>query len=442
MSKFALFFIVVYLSGFIGALFANGASAFLLYQAVYMINAEQRWWYSQVPDLRYSFFSSILMLIVLAARYNKLSAVTRWRDLPILKWLILFLLLHYIGYTHALNSILHSGFTYNFLKLVIIFMVAYKLVNTEKLLDACLWVYVLGCTYIGYVAKDIGRNSGGRVEGIGMVDTGGDANGVAAALAPSIVVLLYFAWQGSWKVRVLAAFCSAYVVNALVLINSRGAFLAVLAGAGLFIAYMLLSRYQKSGQRATAIFIVVMGLAGALSLADDTFWQRMQTLQADEDGQRGGDGRGRLDYWLTTLDMIEDFPMGMGIGGFNAVSVAYLGENKVPHSTWFQVLGEFSWHGLFIFIAMLISVLRLSQKAKKYLIANDKVAAYFKLLMLECALLSFLVAGTFLDRARAEVLYWIILFIAIACNVYYIQHKTGRINNQIEADVSNKNSNN
>ena len=97
---------------------------------------------------------------------------------------------------------------------------------------------MLGCTYIGYVAKDIGRNSGGRVEGIGMVDTGGDANGVAAALAPSIVVLLYFAWQGSWKVRVLAALCSAYVVNALVLINSRGAFLAVVAGAGLFITYM------------------------------------------------------------------------------------------------------------------------------------------------------------------------------------------------------------
>lgn len=437
MSKFALFFIIVYLSGFISAFFFNGAGAFLLYQAVYMINAEQRWWYFQVPDFRYSFFASLLMIFVLLIKYKELTAITRWRDLPVLKWLLLFLALHYVGYAFALNLAVHEIFTFNFLKLVIIFMIAYKLVNTEKLLDACLWVYALGCTYIGTVAKDVGRNRNGRVEGIGLIDTGGDANHVAAALAPSILVLLYFAWQGNWKIKLLAALCSAYVVNALVLINSRGAFLAVAVGAGLFISFMLFSRFQKKGQRAMAAFIVLAGLAGAASLADATFWERMQTLQANEEGERGGDGRGRLFYWISTLDMIKDYPMGMGVGGFRAASPLYVGVTKVPHSTWFQVLGEFSWHGLCIFVAMLISVLLLSRKTKKYVLANNNIAAYFKLLMLECALLTFLVAATFLDRARAEVLYWVILFIAIACNVYYIQHKTGRVNNQIKADVSN-----
>lgn len=424
MSKFALFFMLVYLGGFASAFFTNGASAFLLYQAVYMINAEERWWYSQVPDFRYSFYTSILMLAVLAIQYNRLTAVTRWRDLPVIKWILLFLLLHYVGYMYALNEIHHSMFTFNFLKLVIIFMVAYKLINTEKMLDACLWVYALGCTYIGYVAKDVGRNGAGRVEGIGMVDTGGDGNMVAAALAPSIVVLLYFAWQGSWKIRFLAAFCSAFVVNALVLINSRGAFLAVLAGAGLFVVYMLISRYQKQGQRATAIFIVVAGLVGAYSLTDATFWQRMQTLKEDEQGQRGGDGRGRLEYWMVTLDMVEDYPMGTGIGGFQALSLTYLGANKVPHSTWFQVLGEFSWHGLVIFILILLSAFNLSKKTKKYLVRHDRISAYFKILMLECALISFLVAATFIDRARAEVLFWLILFICIAYNVYFLQQQT------------------
>jgi len=426
MSKFALFFMLVYLGGFASAFLTNGASAFLLYQAVYMINAEERWWYHQVPDFSYSFYTSILMLAVLAIQYNKLTTVTRWRDLPVIKWILLFLLLHYVGYMHAVNELQHSMFTFNFLKLVIIFMVAYKLINTEKMLDACLWVYALGCTYIGYVAKDVGRNGAGRVEGIGMVDSGGDGNMVAAALAPSIVVLLYFAWQGSWKIRFLAAFCSAFVVNALVLINSRGAFLGVVAGAGLFVIYMLMSRYQKQGQRATAIFIVVAGLAGALSLTDATFWERMQTLQADEQGERGGDGRGRLEYWMVTLDMIKDFPTGMGVGGFQTMSLAYIGETKVPHSTWFQVLGEFSWHGLAIFIVMLWSVFKLSSKTEKYLLYQGRIEAYFKMLMLECALISFLVAATFIDRARAEVLFWLILFMCIAYNVYFLQQQTDR----------------
>jgi hypothetical protein len=43
------------------------------------------------------------------------------------------------------------------------------------------------------------------------------------------------------------------------------------------------------------------------------------------------------------------------------------------------------------------------------------------MLALEGALLSFLVAASFIDRARAEMLYWLILFIAIASNVYYLR---------------------
>ena len=99
MSKFALFFMLVYLGGFISAFATNGATAFLLYQAVYMINAEERWWYHQVPDFRYSFYTSILMLAVLFFQYNKLTSITRWRDLPVLKWILLFLLLHLFDFS-------------------------------------------------------------------------------------------------------------------------------------------------------------------------------------------------------------------------------------------------------------------------------------------------------------------------------------------------------
>lgn len=43
------------------------------------------------------------------------------------------------------------------------------------------------------------------------------------------------------------------------------------------------------------------------------------------------------------------------------------------------------------------------------------------MLALEGALLSFLVAASFIDRARSEMLYWLILFIAIASNIYYLR---------------------
>ena len=425
MSKFVIFFILVYIAGLLGTFLYHSASAFMLYQMVYLINPENQWWYSQVPALRYSFITAVVMILALLFNYRRLTAQAPWTELPVLKWWVLFLLLHFITSIWAVNPLIHNMFSFEFFKSTIIFMVAYKLLQSEKHLDLSLWVYMLGCTYMGYLVRSFGRSSNGRVEGIGMIDTGGDANLFAAVVVPSLVAMLYYAWQGTWKVRLVIAICSAFVVNTLVLVNSRGAFLGATAGCGAFICFMLFSRFQKSGQRATAIFIILAGLAGAYSLTDDTFWQRMQTLQADESGQRGGDGRGRIDYWFSTFDMLEDYKLGMGIGGFQTVSVAYLERTKVPHSMWFQVLGEFSWHGLALYLTMLLSVLRFSYLTKQYLIKNKEPEKYFKVVMLECALVSFLVTGTFIDRARAEILYWLILYLSVAGNVLYLQKLRG-----------------
>ncbi|MFN4053907.1 MAG: O-antigen ligase family protein [Alishewanella aestuarii] len=430
MSKFAIFFILLYAGGLLAVLAYNGAAAFFLYQIVYMMNPEDRWWGSEIPALRYSFITSIMMLLALAFKYQEYSKLSPWRQQPVFRWMLVFLLLHFIAYFYALDPIAHDRFTGYFWRLVVVMFVAYKLLNTEKLLNIAIWMYLLGATYVGYYGHSMGRDNRGRLSGIGMVDTAGDSNLAAAALVPAVVVLIYYAWQGNWKTRALVFICSAFVVNVLVLSNSRGAFLGVLTGASLFVCFMLFSRVQKARQRLTAAMIVVAGLAGAVSLTDDTFWQRMQTLQADEQGQRGADGRGRLHFWFGTFDMVKDYPMGMGIGGYSVVSGAYLDrsktnysiERRVPHSTWFQVLGDFGWLGLFVFVGMLVSVFRISHKAKQFVIKQGRPEIYHKIVALECGLVGFLAAATFIDRARAEILFWMILFLASSANVYYLQH--------------------
>jgi hypothetical protein len=70
---------------------------------------------------------------------------------------------------------------------------------------------------------------------------------------------------------------------------------------------------------------------------------------------------------------------------------------------------------------MLFSVLKLSRRARKVLRESGEQAAYFKLLALECALLSYLVAGTFINQFRAEILYWMILLVAVATKIHYLQ---------------------
>ncbi|AOY87505.1 polymerase [Marinobacter salinus] len=423
MSKMALIFLAVFFGGIVAGFFYTGAAAFVLYQMVYFLNPDDRWWSAQIPGLRYSFIASLLMLIVLGAKYKELSQKSAWKEQPVFIYLMVLVGLFYIAKLWSLAPDIHDDFTFIFLKLIIIVLVAYKLLNSEATLKVATWAYLLGCTYLGYLATSTGRNSGDRLEGIALPD-GGDVNGVAAAIVPAGVLLLYYAWMGNKKVRVFCFFCGAFVANGLVLFNSRGAFLGTVASAGLFLLFMMFSKYRRKGQRGLAVFIVIVGISGGLYVADDLFWQRMSTLQSSDSAESGSH---RVLFWMTTFDMMEDHPLGMGVHGYNILSPLYLTEEeregvqyKTVHSIWFQALSELGWHGLLIFLAMLISLYRMSKKAKTFVLDNKEYEKYFHLLALECAVLGYLVTSTFINQLRAEILYWMILFLAVAIKVYYL----------------------
>ena len=213
--------------------------------------------------------------------------------------------------------------------------------------------------------------------------------------------------------------------------DGRGAFLGIVASVGIYLLFMIFSRYRKEGQRGMAIVIALLGVLGGLSLTDEAFWARMGTLENLESRDSGA---GRITFWLATFEMMEDYPMGMGVRGYNSVARFYMsdrergeadgrGRYRAVHSLWFQGLSEVGWHGLFIFLMMTWSIYRLSSKAKSRMIEKGESEIYFKLLALECALFGYLVTGSFIDQFRAEILYWMILMNAVATKIYYLQPK-------------------
>lgn len=368
------------------------------------------------------------MFLAYFLNFKKYNETSSWKTLPTFKWVIGLVFIYIFMIYHAIDPITHKEFTINLIKLVVIVLIAYKLVGSERSLDVILWTYIIGCTYVGYVATVTGRDGSGRVEGIGMID-GGDSNGVASVLAPSLILLIYFFWLGSKKTKAICALCGALIANAMVLVNSRGGFLAIVTGASLFLLYMIFSRYQRKGQRLMAILTIVFGMSGGLYVADDTFWERMRTLQNIEDGQESGSHR--IEFWLATFDVLKDYPLGVGINGYEIVSRNYLPDRyfsrqgtKAVHSTWFQLLGEVGWVGFIVFLFMLGSIYRLTRATKKYLIKSDNFEAYFKVLAIECSFICYLVAASFINRARAEIMFWMILFMSAAANVYYLQYVT------------------
>jgi len=426
MSKFALLFLLVFFGGIVAALMYSGTAAFVLYQLVYFLNPDDRWWSASIPGLRYSLISALLMMFALTLKYREYTALSPWLKMPAFKWMVLLVLMYYAVHLVAVNPALHDKFTFDFTKLIIIVLVAYKLVTTEKALDVCLSAYVVGCTYIGYLAHITGRNYQGRVEGIGLADAP-DANDTAAALVPAAAILMYFAWVSNKKIKILVLVCGALIANGIVLINSRGSFLGIVASLIIFLFFMVFSRFQRPGQRSAAVFMILLALSGGLYVSDDLFWERMSTLQSED---RSESGASRTAFWVVTFDMMDDHPFGVGAFGYQALSPLYMDEetrggleHRAVHSLWFQGLSEVGWIGLVLFVAMLLSIYRLSSKAKRFVVEQGNNNAYFKILALECALFGYLVAGSFIDRFRAEILYWMILFLAVAINVFYLQKR-------------------
>lgn len=415
---------LVFIGGLAAALFVNGAWAFSVYQLVYFMNPENRWWAISLPSISYSYISVVVLGFVLIMRYKDESKKAILTEQPLTKWLAGILLMYIFLFLFALDFPPHKQSTIELAKLFIVMAFAYKLINDEKKLRLALWSYILGATYVGYVAFGTGRNQGLRVEGIGTVDSP-DSNGIAAAIAPALVLLVYYAWMGNKYIKAATVVCAALIVNAIVLINSRGAFLAAAVGGAVFILYMLFSRVQHANQRFMAILIICGGLGGAYSLTDNYFWERMETIQEYEDSEKSGSHR--TEFWLATFDMLEDHPMGLGVRGYNKISKFYLDPekygdlNKSVHSSWFQVLAEIGWIGLALFIGMLRCCYKLSVTTKRYLVENQKIDQYFLMFAIETSLLSYLVAATFINRCRAEILYWLVLFVACAVNILYFQ---------------------
>lgn len=431
-----LLFICSYIGGFILSFSASPVFAFVLYEVVYFFYPQKRWWGYMLPDVSYSYSVVVLMFVVFLSKF-KLHSENKLLSAPQFKWIFLYLFTYFIALFYAVFPILHQEFLITYLKLIIIISIAYKLIDSELKLKYTLWGYIFGSWYVSFIAYQVGRNSGSRVEGIGTVDSA-ESNGIAAAIAPSLVLCLYYFWQSNHKLAKLAfAFAGAFIANAIVLINSRGAFLGVAISMMYFMYFMYFSSFQVRLQKATAVWVTIAGLSGVLYLADNTFIERMYTIQTTEVSSEQEGGATRTAFWLAAWDMAKDHPFGAGFRGFNYYANAYISQeintgasrNRSVHSSWFESLSEVGYLGLLFIVMMIYSSFKSTYLCKSILKEKQNFPAYFKIIAIEASLIAYIIAMSFINRSRAEIFYWLILYTACAYNIYVLKDQNTQVNN-------------
>lgn len=428
LSVTALIYLLVLCAGWLATLWISPFYGVLLYVIEYLVNPPARWWYADLPHWRYSFVIMVLVLVSFAAKRSQFRE-NRFFALPQAKWLAVMSGVVLITYLWALDQQLHMAFTVRYLKVLLFVILAFKVIDTAKKFQALLAAYLLGTSYLSFLIWQTGRTGSGRLEGIGCADTT-DANGTGGLLCTVVPLFVFYALFS--KNRWLQLGCVtglAFTLNALILLNSRGAFLALTAS----MSYFCISVFRDKGLRGQKAKIVAGVLAAGclfFYLADEVFWSRMATLN-EVRATAEPEAHSRVDYWIVTPRMLKQHPLGGGARTYHLLSPQYLpaewltSGKRAVHSMWFEVLSEYGYHGLCLFLGYVLSVFRLAQKVRKHLVERGDSYHAFQAAALQSSWLSLLVASTFLNSFYSELTYWLPMFIAAFANIHLYRAGNG-----------------
>lgn len=422
-SKTAIVFLLLFSVGCYRTIFISPFYGILLYEFEYFLNPIGRWWYGGLPVLRYSF---ILMFFLLSSYFlctNDNYRNNRLSDAPQFKWLILMLVVMIFGYSWSIDTTVHTSLLIRYLKILAFVLLVYKVVDSPEKIEKLLAVYVAGIFYISWVGWQVGRNNQGRLEGIGGADTD-EVNGAAAAVVTVVPIIAFFILNGKNRwIKVSSLLALVFVLNCLVLLNSRGAFIALVVSMLYFICFAFT---EKTGKvlKIKIIIGAMVALCLFIYLADETFWLRMSTISNSEPAE--GSGHRSL-LWLKTFDMLKDHPFGLGAMGYQIASPKYLpaewltGGQRAVHSTWFEVLSESGYQGLLVFLGFVSSSFVLGIKVRRHLRAIGDSYHLLQCISLESAFLALLVAISFINYFHGELLYWLPMHIAAFANIHYFK---------------------
>lgn len=414
MSVSGLIFLVIFLS--LGVLAMSKDPVYGLGNYILLYFFSGQWWWQDLPHLPFSKIAILFTLVGFFATKRSLNISTL--DFPPTKWIFSLALLALLMLPFAVSTYYHKFYLVILWKNILVFWLIIKIVDKPEKLKKLSYFFLAGAFYLSFTAWQMGRTSGGRLEGIGVAD-GGDANLCAAALVVAVPIALSLLFNAKMKEKMFLGVSLVFILNALILYNSRGAFLALVA-AGIVLVFNFL-RVGLTGGGIKIKLVVAAGLAvcAFFYLADQTFWDRMRTL---EDTSAEGSGARTL-IWKSSADFIQDYPFGTGAEGFTLLSPQYIPSEMVEqktgtramHNTYLQALTDYGVFGFLIFIFMLGSVFRYVARAKKQIKA--KAESFMPTLLgLEAGLVAHLVAAIFINRLYSEVLYWLPAMIAVAGN--------------------------
>lgn len=361
--------------------------------------------------LAYGFVATapIAALAAAAALLTLLYNRNRWRNLLQPVVLALLLWVAWMGITTLLAfnpeaSTLQLG---KVLKIQLMTLVAMVALTERRHIDWFVWANVLSIGFYGFKGGLFTIATGGVYHVWGP--PGGFIEGnneLALALVVVLPLMNYLRLQSPRRLlRAALLGLMALSVVAIAGSQSRGALLALLAMG----AMLWLRSHHK------LLTGLAMGLASftVLALMPESWEQRMHSIQSYE---ADGSAMGRINAWLTTLNIARERLSGGGFEIYTPEIYARYAPDPanvlVAHSIYFSVLGEHGYFGLGLFLLVWVLALRLSARIAARAQAHAELRWARELaLMCQVALVGYAVGGAFLSLAYFDLPYNLVVML-------------------------------
>ncbi len=340
---------------------------------------------------------------------------------PELSWFLAFFILVTLGIAFASNrGLAIAAYTGSYVKIAIMVFAIAWLIRTEKeFAIACNMIVICGIA-IALVAVNNKANGIGLVEGT-RVTIGrdidsilGDPNDLALVLSFPISFAAGLALtKGRSRFSRCLGIAGYFVIaSGIIATQSRGGLLAIVAVSSVFAFYKIRSK----------LLVACLGGVGMLVLI---VFAGISDRSSGGAGESGVDesAQGRLYAWQAAFKMANTHPFsGVGLDNFTMnyffYSAHWDGMNHAVHSTWFGVLAETGYIGLWVFLVLVVKTVKsMYQTVNKLQPLYERglcsAVLFGSALSILAGLAGFIASGTFLTQGFTWPIY-ILLALSIA----------------------------
>lgn len=340
---------------------------------------------------------------------------------------VAFLLWSCLGSFYALEPEVARADLFERLKFAVIFVVVVNALRTDRQLRfyllfllTCFMVYPARGTIQNYFFTNY--NYHGRVVWNSNYSNPNDL-GALCGLAAGVALTFSYSVYYKLSRRVIAAMCALILVAIMLLTQSRGVAIGLVAGIGVG---FVMAMFRRSRNIVIGVVLVM-----ALSLAVPTkVWDRLSGISkltstsTIKEADKEGSAAERYEIQKTAWRIATDNPvLGVGLGNYPIANKIYsprLGARDT-HDTYLNLWAEAGLPGLLLWSAFVVSVLRSFHKSNR---SPSKAGHGLQLVWIERAVIGFLVSGIF-GSYSAQTMPYLLLGV-LSCSAVLTQMRSAQ----------------